>query len=207
MHLGDNVYPNTILRIDLTIDSKWLPTVSALLSTGFEMHVQTGVTLHDVLCRQLGIASDYLEHRVKTVFLDSQAVDDINIAVVRDNSVVAISAAMPGLVGAIMRRGGLYAGFRNGISYQMTDEPNEIKSGTFRLKLFNLVAKELGPHFLSQGIHLDSYVWQSFLTGQPEDFKQGIITARVDSLPVEPEKLFARQWPEGTVHLTVNADR
>jgi hypothetical protein len=180
---------------------------SALLSQGFAVSVETGVSLQDVLCRQLGIDSDYLHDRIKTVFLNGQAVDDVNRALVGNGTVVALSAAMPGLVGAMMRRGGLYAGFRNGISYQVPDAPSALEPGTIQLKLFNLVAKELGPHFFALGIQTDGHVWRSFLTGQPEDFKQGIISARVDHIPVAPKEVFARQWPDGPVHLTVNTDR
>ena len=195
------------LTVQLTVESRWLAMFSALLSQGFYATVETGLSLRSVLCEQLGIDNNYLDDRIKTVFLNGRAVDDVNRAVVTNGAVVAISAAMPGLVGAMMRRGGLYAGFRNGISYQATDSPGVVVPGTIQLKMFNLVAKELGPYFLAQGIQTDGHVWQSFLTGQPEDFKQGISTARVDHLLVEPEELFTRQWPDGTVHLTVNADR
>ena len=179
---------------------------SALLSQGVTVAVETGVSLENVLCAQLGIDSDYLQDRIKTVFLNGQAVDDVRRAVVKNGAVEAISAAMPGLVGAIMRRGGLYAGFRNGISYRATDEQRVVEPGVIRLKLFNLVARELGPHFLAHGIQTDSRAWQSFLAGQPEDFKQGVITAHVDQAPVDPQEVFTRQWPAGNIHLTVRAD-
>jgi len=144
-----------------------------------------------------------LENRIKTVFLNSQAVDDVNKAVVKHGAVVAISAAMPGLVGAVMRRGGLYAGLRSSISYRAEEGKIEVLPGTIQLKLFNLVAKELGPHFLARGIQINSSAWQAFLNGQPEDFQQNVIAAHVDGRPIEPLDLFERQWPTGNVHLTV----
>ena len=195
-----------IPTVQISVQSKWLAMFSTLLAQGFFVTVETGVSLQNVLCDQLGIDRDYLNDRIKTIFLDGQAVDDVARTVVESCAVVAISAAMPGLVGAMMRKGGLYAGLRSGISYQATDARGVVEPGVIQLKLFNLVAKELGPHFLAQGIQLDSHVWQSFMSGRPEDFKQGIITARVEHANVHPEEIFTRQWPAGHLHLTVTVD-
>ena len=195
-----------IIKAKLTVAARWLPVFGALMSRGFVVAVQTGVSLRSVLCDQLGIEASYLENRIQTIFLNGQAVDDVNQAVVKHGAVVAISAAMPGLVGAVMRRGGLYAGLRSGISYRAEKGTVEVLAGTIQLKLFNLVAKELGPHFLSQGIRVDSRVWQEFLSGQPEDFQQGVITAHVDGRRIEPLDLFERQWPTENVHLVVTID-
>lgn len=192
-----------IVRVELTVEPKWLAMFGVLLSQGFIVGVETGVSLRAVLCEQLGIADDYLENRIKTIFLNGQAVDDVDQAVVKNGAVVAISAAMPGLVGAIMRRGGLYAGFRNSISYRDDGQRTAVRSGVVHLKLFNLVARELGPHFLAQGIQIDSRQWQAFLSGKPEDFKQGLVAACIDGKPVATAELFAMSLPPGDIQLTV----
>lgn len=196
---------STSTHIELTVAARWLPVFGRLLSEGFVMAAQTGVSVEAFLCEQVGIGADYLAHRIQTVFLDSQAVDDVRKAVVTDGAVVALSAAMPGLVGAVMRRGGLYAGLRSGISYRPAFASTTVKPGTVRLKLFNLVAKELGPGFLARGIRLDGRAFEAFLRGQPDDFKQGIAAVRVDGRPVAPMELFAKQCPAEDVRLTVKA--
>lgn len=194
---------NQNAKLDLAVASRWLPVFGALLYQGFTVAVQTGVSLRAVLCEQLGIEADYLENRIQTVFLNGQAVDDVNQAVVKNGAVVALSAAMPGLVGAVMRRDGFYAGLRSSISYRAEDITVAASPGTIQLKLFNLVAKELGTHFLKQGIEIDSHAWQTFLSGQAEDFQQGITAARVDGQSIDPLDLFVRQWPSGSVNLFV----
>ena len=54
--------------------------------------------------------------------LDGKPVDDIGAALVQDGSTLALSAAMPGLVGATLRRGGAYSSFRSAITYHETGE-------------------------------------------------------------------------------------
>ncbi len=68
--------------------------------------------------------------------------DNVDKAVVRDGSVLALSAAMPGLLGATMRKGGRYAAFRKDIS-QHGDVCGICETpGRVTVKLFNMVARE-----------------------------------------------------------------
>jgi hypothetical protein len=194
-----------ITQIELTIAPKWLGVFGRLLSDGFVLTVQTGVSVGTLLCEQLGIEADYVANRIQTVFLNSQAVDDVDRAAVPDGAVLALSAAMPGLVGAVMRRGGVYAGLRSGISYRPESAPKTVKPGSIKLKLFNMVAKELGPRFLAQGLRIKSRAFEAFLRDQPDDFKQGIAAARVDGRPLEPSGLFEMQWPTKEIQLAVKA--
>ena len=65
----------------------------------------------------LEIPAEYVENRIQTIFLDGKAVDDLGEAKVRDGSILALSAAMPGLVGATLRRGGAFASLRRSITF------------------------------------------------------------------------------------------
>ncbi|NJL58424.1 MAG: hypothetical protein HC887_00995 [Desulfobacteraceae bacterium] len=62
--------------------------------------------MQTLLCDILEIPKDYVLNRISTIFLDGKPVDCLDTAFVRNHSVVSLSAAMPGLVGAVMRRGG-----------------------------------------------------------------------------------------------------
>ena len=62
---------------------------------------------------QLGISESYLNERVQTIFLNGRAVDDLFGEVVGNNSTIALSAAMPGLAGAVFRKGGMLSSLRN----------------------------------------------------------------------------------------------
>ena len=74
------------------------------------------------------------------------------LVIVKDGATLALSGAMPGLIGATMRRGGVLASFRSGISYDPRGNTRSGGNGRITLKLFNLLIDELGPRFLSRGI-------------------------------------------------------
>jgi hypothetical protein len=129
-----------------------LPRFHALFQQGVGVSIQTGTSLEDLLCCQWQISRDYVMGRISTLFLDSKPVDDLPSAVVHDGATLALSGAMPGLIGATMRRGGVLASFRTGITYCETTEDGHSGRGRITLKLFNLLIEELGPQFLARGI-------------------------------------------------------
>lgn len=114
-----------------------------LWQEGIEIPVEVGCSIKELLCEQLGIDEDYLQKRITVIFLDSSPVDDIDSAIVSDRSVVALSAQLPGLVGAAMSRKGLISPFRSSISAKAKEKATKSK-GTIRLKLFNALIDELG---------------------------------------------------------------
>jgi hypothetical protein len=144
-----------------------------LLQQGFNIRVQVGCGIRELLCGQFGIDPDYLKQRITTIFLNSKPVDDTDISRVADGATLALSAAMPGLVGATMRRGGFYAAMRGGITHHESAESAEEKYGHIRIKLFNLLMAELGPGFLRQGIVVTTPALASFLAAQAPDFWEG----------------------------------
>ncbi len=86
------------------------------LQGGFFLGASVGCSIHELLCEQLGLGEEYVLQRITTLFLDGKPVDDIDSAVVRDGATLSLSAAMPGLVGAAMRRGGAFASLRSSIT-------------------------------------------------------------------------------------------
>lgn len=123
-----------------------------LLQRGFRVVARTGCSLNQFLSGQLGIDPDYVEERVKTVFLNGSPVDDFDTTMIRDEITLALSAAMPGLVGAVLRRGGVLASFRHSISSRPQACGPDAGQGAVKIKLFNILVRELGPGFLEQGV-------------------------------------------------------
>ncbi len=121
-----------------------------LLESGVWVAAETGRPLQEILCGQWKIPADYVAGRISTIFLDAKPVDDLDV-IVADESVLALSAAMPGLVGATMRRGGVLGGFRGDISHRDAGTTDFARSGWIRVKLFNMIAEEMGGHFLRMG--------------------------------------------------------
>jgi len=65
-----------------------------------------GCSIKNLLCNQFDITPEYLSDRISTIFLNGKPVDDVESAIIKDNSILALSGAMPGLVGATFRKGG-----------------------------------------------------------------------------------------------------
>lgn len=125
---------------------------SELFGRGVRVSARTGVGIRELLCTQLGVEETYLDERIQTVFLNGHPVDDVNHSRVDAGDALSLSAAMPGLVGATLRRGGHLAAFRKNISYADSKKEQGPDSGTVTIKLFNMVARELGPGFLQRGV-------------------------------------------------------
>ncbi|MEA3230194.1 MAG: hypothetical protein U9Q05_00355 [Thermodesulfobacteriota bacterium] len=191
-------------RIDVHASEIVLPGLQALLAKGFLVQTPIGGTLSDLLCGQLGIDAEYLKHRVQTLFLNSSPVDDTEKTIVTDGDVVALSAAMPGLVGATMRKGGFYARLRHGISHQIKDTKEiEQHMGIVTIRLFNVVAKELGPVFMEKGVKVDGRALQSFL-----NIARSVLTSPVYTLSVDGEEtampvLLEKDWHMRMIRLTI----
>ena len=117
--------------------------------------VQIGTSIKNLLCEQYKEKTDYLTERIKTIFLDGHPVDDAKTALVEDGSTLALAAAMPGLVGATFRKGGVLSSFRSSISYKKEQKlADSHETGIVKIKLFNLVTRELGQLFLKKGVWL-----------------------------------------------------
>ncbi len=124
-----------------------------------------GTPLTALLCDQLGIAMSYIEERVQTVFINYRAVDRLDAIIIQPSMIIALSAAMPGLAGATLRKGGMLAGFREGISHDpKSSTPVDGEEETIiTLKLFNQVAEDLTPHLLEVGIWVQGRILQEAL--------------------------------------------
>jgi hypothetical protein len=166
---------------------------------------RTGVSVRTFLCEDLGLSAHFLETRVQTVFLNGKAVDDLSTAVVKDGSVLALSAAMPGLLGATLRRGSYYAAMRGEISYQAGDEAVQHGEGTIRLKLFNLLVREVGSVLLKKGILVPGTDLQEFLAKRPALFWDACLKAVYQGREMAPRELARIQFPPDP--LTLRLDR
>jgi len=193
-------------HLSLQVTPKLIPLFFQLLGQGFSVNIQTGATIKDLLCKQLGIQEDYLAQRIQTIFLNAKVVDDINIALITEGSTLALSGAMPGLVGAILRSGGYYAPMRNQLSHVQSGPSSQAQSAKITLKLMNIVAKELGPIFLQQGIWLKSQTLREFLTRRTDDLIAGCRACELDRKPVEFNSLQGIEWRNDMILLQVTAE-
>ncbi len=173
--------------VEVHLNPELLRIFFPLLQEGVELQVEVGCTVKELLVEQFGISVDYLSNRITTIFLNSKAVDQAATAVIHEGAVLALSGAMPGLVGATLRSGGYYAAMRGAMTY--TDAAGEAtaKSGRIKFKLFNLLLEELGPRVLRLGILLNGARFKNFMGAQPAELR--FRDCRVDGRPATTELL------------------
>jgi hypothetical protein len=179
----------TTPRLTLTVAAGAISRFLPLLGQGFTVKRPAGASVEEFLCRGCGIAPDYLRDRVQTVFLNGKAIDDLAAAVVSDGSTIALSAAMPGLAGAVLRKGGAYAAMRRQISHSSPGESRARGPVSVSIKLFNLVARELGPGFLEQGVLIGVADLRDYFRRQERGFGKIGRAADIDGRQVDFEKV------------------
>lgn len=174
-----------------------LPIFFHFLQDGFLVEARVRCSVTEFLRERCRLSQEAITKRISTVFLDGQPVDDMEHAIVDHNSTLALSGAMPGLVGAVMRSNSPLRSFRSSITHSGDDGANQHRQGLIRLKLFNTVMSELGPRFLGEGILLEPLAVRDFLAKLPENGPMGAREILLDRKPIEmPQLLDAGLWSE-----------
>lgn len=154
-------------RISLRVQPESLHLFTTLLQSGIELKTSTATELGTFLCQLPGFTLEYITSKVETIFLDGFPVDDLTQPFTGENAVLALSAAMPGLAGAIFRRNSIHSTLRTQTKSPAHVETSQ-KNTTVTLKLFNSIAKERGETLLATGITLKASKVLSFLKRRPE---------------------------------------
>ncbi|MDR3568865.1 MAG: hypothetical protein P4L43_12625 [Syntrophobacteraceae bacterium] len=151
-------------ELQVMVGAAGFPRFLQLLQQGIILWREVGCSVRSFLHDQLRLSPQFVEENIQTIFLDGKPVDDLDRARVKDGCTIALSAAMPGLVGATMRRGGYYASLRAQISHRQEGENGgETAKGRVTLKLFNLVARSLGKTFLEGGFFVTRKTLEDFI--------------------------------------------
>jgi len=158
-------------EVVFTMERESMPLFLFFVQREFGVDTTVNCTVHRLLCGHLGINPDYLSHRIQTILLNGKPVDDVDDTVVRDGDRLTLSAAMPGLLGAVLRKAGYYADMRSSISWREGSVTLSSEKGRVYLKLFNLIMGELGYYFLHRGMWVRGRDLNTFLT----DYGDGVI--------------------------------
>jgi hypothetical protein len=166
------------------------------------VHLRSACSVRELLCGQLGIDPDYLRDRVQTIFLNSKAVDDPSRATVVAGSTVALSAAMPGLAGAMLRKGSRYSPLRSLISHhgEYAESPAG-QEGDATVRLFNMLQDELGPGLLQRGIRVSGEALRDLLRRRQGSLMSAILSAEMDGNPLPVPALLDVDWKGRQVRL------
>jgi len=182
------------LKIQMKVEaiSGW----NYLLQKGFTLQGQAGVSVREFLQNALGYDDCFIDETVRTIFLNSSPVDDIDTAHIKEGDNLALGSAMPGLVGICMGRDNPYKEFRSGISVKDESADESAVPITVNVKIFSTLAVESGEDVLKKGISINAAQLAEFLEGRKKQV--------IDANGMGTEELIANlQKEEGEIQVTV----
>jgi hypothetical protein len=192
-------------KVHLSMSEDKVSDFYPLMQQGVGIETTIGHSVHDFLAHHLGLDPSYIESTITTIFLDGKPLDDMHTARIKDGSVLALSGAMPGLVGATMRRAGFYASLRSTISHRDEEGDMPVADGLVVLKLFNVIVRDLAEEVLRRGVWVKAGALTDFMKSRPQDFWQRCKQATWNDQVLDAEDLRRREWPAELkrVHFTV----
>ncbi len=186
-------FSNNLPHLVLELDKGKVSELFSFLQGGFFVRdVKVGCSVSAFLTGQLGISPEYLRDHISTVFLDGKPVDDLDSATIRNKSRLALSSALPGLVGATMRQGSVFASFRRSITYRESGL-RAGGEGVVHLKLFNVVMKDLGPSLLTKGILVNACELKNFMK-EHHDLLKGCTKILFNNGPIQIGALLSNDF-------------
>ena len=185
-----------VKNLTLTVSPGLLLKFFGLLEQGFIVESALGCSLRDFICGGLGLDAAYLADRVQTIFLDHNPVDNIDAALIREGSSVALSAAMPGLAGATLRKGGRFAVMRNQISCRTGTACESDQRTKVTVKFFNAVAKELGENQYKKGIRIQRSNFTWFVDKHSKELETQVTSIWLDGKSIDAHQLALIPWQD-----------
>lgn len=184
--------------LKVKLDNPTIAPFFSLLQKGFFIEARAGSTIKEILCEQFQISPQYLENRIQTFFLDGKPVDEADKTTAVGGSTLALSTALGGLVGMAPRRGGPLSALRSSITHRQ-DEGIAHAEGSVRvrIKLFNLLVRELGPGFLKMGIFVHPKEIIDIMEKWTEGFASSISHVELNGRMISNEQMGAINWSEG----------
>ena len=132
-----------------------LASLIRLAQAGVWVPLERPCSVYGFLHGALGVDDAFILSRIQTILLNSKVVDDMDGAWLRPGSRLALSAAMPGVVGAALRRNGLFARLREGIRCQAAEREEEGGCFWLELHVYNSMIAALALPLLACGFALE----------------------------------------------------
>lgn len=186
-------------RLTLRIAPNTIDTFSSLLQAGMRIKADREISIGAFLEALPGFTAEYVTEQVQTIFLNGSATDDMETALVGNPPVLAISAAMPGLAGAIFRKNSFHAALRTKAPGQQVSSAGSI---TVTLKLFNAIARDRGSELLRRGVTMKAADIAQFMESR------ATLSPLIQDIEVQGGSIAKDELPAvlsalDTVHLTI----
>ncbi len=194
------ILKNKIKKVRFTGKKEDLIKLTTLLQSGIYIKAAQGITIAKLLMELPGFSEEYIKTRVQAIFLNGLPVDGINTPIIKENSVLAISAAMPGLAGAIFKKDSSLASARTTPASSSTLPNKKNKLITIRLKMFNLIAREKGLQSMAKGCIIATEALFNLLDYRPSIIS-GVKEVFIDNKAIEKTKIRKHLLPEGRIEI------
>lgn len=159
--------PQPMQAIELIVKTDALPRFTTLLQSGIYMELDQGTSIGELLFALPGFSEKYVKETVQTIFLNGLPADTLQQKLFGKEAVIAISAAMPGLAGAIFRKDGVHASLRTTTAAELSSQDALETPITIRLKLFNMIAMDRGEELLANTCIITAKSIGAFLNYRP----------------------------------------
>lgn len=143
----------------LTLPTEDVNGFASLFQHGILIPVDQPAALIPLLLALPGFTAAYIENTVQTIFINGVAADSLERSLPA-GSILALSAAMPGLAGAIFRRQGVHGSLRS--QPVAKAQPTAPARGFITLKLFNSIAVDRIDDLLPGGILITGKAFHDF---------------------------------------------
>ncbi len=191
------------MKVSLKINQTLIPRLHMLLNQGVEVDIFRPSSIESFLRQTLQIPADYIENRIQTLFVDGKPVDNLKTACLNPGEALALSAAMPGVAGAILRKGGPLSPMRDQISFGDGESFSTRMQGRIKLKLFNFLAREIGLDLLKQGVWVAGRIWEDLVRKEQTAFIEGCEAAVVNDASIPVAALVDYPWSNRDVFLKI----
>lgn len=189
-------------QIVLVVETEVLIKFTTLLQNGIYLEVKQGETIGGLLTALPGFTEEYVSQRVQTIFLNGLPADDLQQRLFGTEAVIALSAAMPGLAGAIFRKDGVHASLRTETAPNLSEINQVAQPMTIRLKLFNMIAMERGARILGDGCVIMASALGKFLACRPP-LLSAIKTIKINGRATDRHVFTSLLQSEKMIQLTV----
>jgi len=169
-----------------------LSRLSTVLQSGFVERGRQGDSILSFLLTLEGFSEAYIEDEVQTIFYNGDALDDPDTRLGGESATIALGSAMPGLAGAIMKKGSICGAFRKKPAVSDIDSSGD--TVIVLVKLFNIVSRDRGPQLLKRGVRVGVEDLRYFLSMRPR-LVSGLKNITLCDQLVNPEELVNRLPP------------
>lgn len=190
------------LNRELTLSVAKIDRFTTLFQSGIKLPVASGMPVGVFINSLPGFDIDYISNTIQTIFLDGNAIDNLEHPLTRRDHVLALSAAMPGLAGAIFRRNSLCAALRTRSDNLHTSKKSNHELSIL-LKLFNSIALEKGGELLRSGGLFSGETLHSFFQQRPS-LLESITSSNIDGKMQKVKDLLPSLSREEQYYLKIN---